>query len=246
MRIHLLPFAALLAACLAAAPAARAGLFDDSEARQRITDLKTASEQRFDTLSKAILDLQTKLLGQQEEIARLKGALETLSYQHEQLARRVQDYYNEHEERLRRLESSGGSGNASSGGSAAVEVLTDTQAYEAALNLFKAGKYAEAAKAFERFGDNFPDSDIAPNAMFWLGNAFYALNNCKDAISAQETVLSRWPSSPRVPDAMLAIADCQRDKGNTTAARSTLNALANQYPKSQAAVKAKERLAQLR
>ncbi|MDR1648485.1 MAG: tol-pal system protein YbgF [Zoogloeaceae bacterium] len=245
MSPRFLPLAALLAACLAAAPVAHAGLFDDSEARQQIADLKAANEQRFDTLSKAALDLQTGMLAQQEEIARLKGQLETLSYQHEQLARRVQDYYDEHENRLRRLEGGSGEG-AVSGDSAATEAQTDTQAYESALNLFKAGQYAEAAKAFESFGDNFPDSDIAPNAMFWLGNAFYALNNCQEAIAAQETVLSRWPSSARVPDAMLAIADCQRDRGNVTAARNTLNALTSQYPKTQAAVKGRERLTQLR
>jgi tol-pal system protein YbgF len=236
---HLLAMALCAAFC---APIARAGLFDDSEARQQVTDLKAESEQRFDALTGKVLDLETRILGLQDELAQLRGQLETLTYESEQSRKRVQDFYLDLDQRLVRLE--GGDGLAQSGADASPQ--TEAQAYDAALSLFKEGKFAEAAKAFELFTDTWPDSEMAANAMFWLGNSFYAQNNCKEAIAAQETLISRWSDSPRVPDAMLAIADCQRDSGNVSSARNTLNTLVARHAGTQAAIKAKERLNQLR
>lgn len=234
-----LPALALCAALFA--PVAHAGLFDDSGARQQISDLKTENDQRFEALTNKVLDLETRILGLQDELARLRGQMETLVYENEQAKKRQQDFYLDLDQRIRRFESGG-----IDPGETAAEPLTEMRAYDAALNLFKAGQYAEAAKAFEHFVDTWPDSDMAPNAMFWLGNSFYAQNNCKDAIAAQETLLSRWSDSSRAPDAMLAIADCQRDNRNVAAARSTLNTLISRYAGTPAAVKAKERLSQLR
>ena len=71
---------AVLLCTLLAAPAAQAGLFDDSEARQQIIDLKTQSEQKFDTQAKGQLELATQIMGLREEISRLRGQIETMSY----------------------------------------------------------------------------------------------------------------------------------------------------------------------
>ena len=51
----------LLAALLGASPA-RAGLFDDEEARRQIKDLSIQTGERIDTLSKAQFELVTLLL----------------------------------------------------------------------------------------------------------------------------------------------------------------------------------------
>jgi len=111
------------------------------------------------------------------------------------------------------------------------------------VRVFKPDAAAEQ-RAFERFVKDYPHSDLAPNAQFWLGNAWYAQKECKKAIDAQLVVTSRWPDSLRAPDAMLAIADCQRDWGNVQAARRTLTSLVAKYPDSKAAAQARQRLGQ--
>jgi tol-pal system protein YbgF len=124
-------------------------------------------------------------------------------------------------------------------------VGTDVEgaAYEDALNQFKDGKYKEAAEAFAAFVHNYPTSEMAPSAQFWLGNAWYAQNKYKEAIDAQLVLTVNWPNSQRAPDAMLSIANCQRDWGDAAAARRTLSSLIEKYPDSQAAAQAKQRLA---
>ena len=247
---------AVLLCSLLAAPAAQAGLFDDTEARQQIVDLKAQSEQRFDTQAKAQLELATQIMGLREEISRLRGQNETLTYENEQMKKRQQDLYLDLDSRLRKLEPSppaAAAGSASGTPDAGHETAPtarsadpagESKAYEAALNLFKAAKYKEAAQAFEAFVGAHPSSDLAPNAQFWLGNAWYAQKDCKKAIDAQLLVTTRWPDSARAPDAMLAIANCQRDWGNTQAAKRTLGNVIAKYPDSQAAGQAKQRLGQ--
>ncbi|GHT91637.1 tol-pal system protein YbgF [Betaproteobacteria bacterium] len=230
----------LCAGALLIAPVAEAGLFDDDVARQRIIDLQTATDARVETLTQAQLELSTQLLGLREEISRLRGEIETLHYENEQAKKRLQDLYLDLDSRVTPLERGGAAG--AGGAALTVDPAVENNAYEDALNQFKAGKYPAAAAAFAAFVQHYPDSDMAPNAQFWLGNAWYAQQKCKQAIDAQQIVATRWPDSARAPDALLAIANCQRDDGNTTAARRTLNNLIEKYPTSQAATQAKQRL----
>jgi tol-pal system protein YbgF len=226
---------------LLAAPTARAGLFDDTEAREQINALRKETSEKIDTLTKGQLELSTQILGLQEELARLRGMIETLNYENEQSRKRQQDFYLDLDNRLRNLEIARipvGAANAPT-----VDPAGETKDYEAALTLFKNGRYSEAASAFDQFVAAYPESTMAPNAQFWLGNAWYAQKKCKETIEAQTVVTTRWPNSVRAPDAMLAIAVCQRDWGNTAVSRRTLTSLIEKYPASPAANEARQRLA---
>jgi TolA-binding protein len=55
-------------------------------------------------------------------------------------------------------------------------------------------------------------------------------------------LLKDYPDSSKAPDAMLNIASAQTDMGDATAARRTLERLIAEYPKSEAATRAKQRL----
>jgi tol-pal system protein YbgF len=237
------PLPIVLLCALLVTPTARAGLFDDSEARQQIADLKKEYDQKLDTQARAQLELATQIMGLREELARLRGLIETLNYENDQSKKRQQDFYLDLDNRLRALESGGGFETNAARPETAADSSAEARIYENALNLFKSGKYREAATAFRAFVAEYPESDMAPNAQFWLGNAWYAQNKCKEAIDAQLLVTTRWPDSARAPDALLAIADCQRDWGNNAASRRTLTNLVEKYPESQAATQAKQRLA---
>lgn len=256
MRRPVLP--AVLLCALLAAPAAQAGLFDDAEARQQIVDLKQQTEAKLDTQAKAQMELATQIMGLREELARLRGQIETLTYENEQTRKRQQDLYLDLDSRLRRFEPQPPADSSSPATSSpdavqqgapsspaaapAADPVAASRAYEQALKLFKDGRYKEAVTAFEAYVAEYPHSDMAASAQFWVGNSWYAQKDCKKAIDAQLLVTSRWPDSSRAPDAMLAIANCQRDWGNAGAARRTLGNLVERYPKSQAATQARQRL----
>jgi tol-pal system protein YbgF len=232
----------LLISALGAAQV-QAGVFDDDEARRQLADQKIKTEARFDQQAKAQLDLANQLARKDEEIARLRGQVETLNYKLEVSDKRVQDFYLDLDSRMRKLETPPAvESNAATGASATSDTAVEAQEYEAALNLFKAGKYKEAAGGFADFAQKYPDSSLAPNAQYWLGNAWYAQHDCRRAIGAQSVVTTKYPESGKAADAWLAIATCQQELGNLAGGRHTLETVIAKYPNTSAAETAQQRL----
>ena len=82
--------------------------------------------------------------------------------------------------------------------------------------------------------------------LLMLGNAQYAAREYKEAIGNFKVLLSEAPGHARAPEAALSIANCQIELKETRTARKTLEDLLRDYPQSEAAVAAKERLSRLK
>ena len=85
-----------------------------------------------------------------------------------------------------------------------------------------------------------------PVALYWQGNAQYALRSYKPAIDSYQRLLSLAPKHPRAPEALLAIANCHLELKDARSAKATLQNVVKTYPDAEAAVAAKDRLARLR
>lgn len=228
---------------------AHAGLFDDDEARRQVSNLTIKSNERLDTLTKGQIELANQIQALREENARLRGQLETQTYELESAKKRQQDFYIDLDGRLRKLETppvveakSPPEETRVPLAKPAVDPAAETHDYETALNFFKTNKVKEAAVAFESFVKVYPDGMLTPSAQYWLGNAHYALHDCKKSIDAQKVVLARWPSHQKAPDALINIATCQQELGDAKAAKGTLETVLIKYPDSLAAATAKQRL----
>jgi tol-pal system protein YbgF len=246
---------ALLLSC-AFASAGHAALFEDDEARRAILELRQrvdALQQRSaedirksgddsSQLRRGLLDLQTQIEALRVEQAKLRGQNEQLLRDVGELQRRQKDIAQGVDERLRQFEP--------------VKVTVDglefqadaaeKRDFDAALAVFRSGKFAEANTAFASFVRQYPRSGYVPSARFWLGNAQYAAREYKDAIGNFRLLLSGAPGHARAPEAALSIANCQIELKETRAARKTLEDLLRAYPQSEAAVAAKERLSRLK
>jgi tol-pal system protein YbgF len=237
---------ALFIAALGAVQA-HAGVFDDEEARRQVADLRVKTEARFDQQAKGQLDLSNQIQRQADEMSRLRGQIETLTYELETAKKRQQDFYLDLDTRLRKIEtteSTTATVNPENGPNSkpANDPAKESQDYEAALNQFKAGKYKEAATGFGAYVQKYPASSLAPNAQYWLGNAWYAQRDCKRAIEAQSVVTTKYADSAKAPDAWLAIATCQQELGNPTGVKRSLETVLAKYPGTPAADTARDRL----
>lgn len=238
--------AALLAAFAFLPLHAGAGVFDDDEARKAILDLRTKVDALAQTLNARIdtksdksstLDLVSQNELTAQEIAKLRGQIEVLANELANAQKRQKDFYVDLDARLRKLEPH----EVTIDGKAAQVDPNEQKTYEAAMQLFKSGDYKNAGTALSEFVHRYPESGYAANAQYWLGNAYYAQRDCKNAIAAQMVVLKSYPDSPKAADAMLNIASCQTELKDK-AAKKTLQELIKQYPDSSAAATAKERL----
>jgi tol-pal system protein YbgF len=246
------PSAALLLGLCLIAGAARAGVFDDEEARKAVAALRVQVEANQNAVRERLakiemlvqdrsIDLARQIDELKQEMARLRGQIEVQAHQIETLDRRQKDLYVDLDARLRKLEASAKEQEKQA--AEATDAVSEGKAYEAALNQFKLGNYQASVAAFQSFLASFPDSQQVSSAQYWIGNAYYALRDYKTAIAAQQKLLESWPDSAKAPDALLNIASCQAEMGQTRTARETLKDLLKKYPGTPAADQAKQRLA---
>lgn len=217
--------------------------------------------------SQGLVELYTQAETLGREAGELRGQIEVLTNQNELLQKRQRDFYIDLDNRLRRIEDPNapiGSGSQDmlfapevpSQDSAIMPApepspITNTEpaspdensAYDQAYNLFRSGDYSGAILRFEAFVASHPESNLAPAAAYWIGNAHYALRNFDQSIDAQNKLIRTYPSSAKIPDALLNIASSQQEMGDKAKAKATLQDLIARYPFSDAADKAKRRLA---
>lgn len=240
-------FAVVLFTCLSVPALANPGLFDDDEARKAILDLRakltalTAKldaklEEKADKTSLLELNNQNEQL--RSEIAALRGQIEVLMNELSNAQKRQQDFYNDLDKRLRALEPK----KLSVDGREVTIEQSEQRAFDAAMNLYKSGQYANAAAAFTSFNVNYASSVFAAESQYWLGNSYYAQRDCKNTISTLQTLLKNYPDTAKAADAMLNIAACQIDLKDKKEARKTLEAVIAKFPGTDAAQAAKSRL----
>ena len=119
----------------------------------------------------------------------------------------------------------------------------ENRTYDAAQGQRRIGNYQGAIVAFQNFIKQYPKSNLAPRAQYWIGDSYFNLRDFRLAIASQQTLVKTYPDSPSVPDAMLNIASSQIEMGESSTGRRTLEDLVAKYPVSDAAEKAKRRLA---
>jgi tol-pal system protein YbgF len=235
-----------------------------------------STQQRLELLERRVSRV-TELTLQLDEMRRenreLRGEIENLGYEIEQLKRKQRDLYLDIDQRL------GAMGGATApaaapaptpsaatkpppspsakapAGPAPVSApavtsgdRTQIQAeYQAAYELLspQQKRYQESAKAFAKFLDKYPNDELAPNAQYWLGEAHYVSQQNAKALAAFQLVVSRHPDSTKAPGALFKIGRLQQAAGETAAAREAYERVLKDYPNSSAASLSRQRLKQL-
>lgn len=115
-------------------------------------------------------------------------------------------------------------------------------AYQAAMTLFRAGKYAESITAFTDVTTAFPGSAFMPYARYWRGTAYFALRRYPEALAEQQGVLAAFPASPIIPEVLTNMAATYRILKDSNNAQLTDAQIVRDHPQSAAAVAAARRL----
>ena len=250
----------LLAALVLPLAPAHAALFGDDEARKAILELRDSlaesnrqQHEAFDALTKRMEQIENRIEAMQHglsesankddstmlEIAKLRGATEQLANDVANAQKREHDLYGDLDQRLKKLEPS----TVTVDGHSAPVERDEQLSYDAAIGLFRANDYRGAINALGAFVARYPQSVYAAGAQFWLGSSYYAVKDFPAAIGAQQTLLERYPDSPRIPEALLNIAASQVELNDRKGARATLARIVNDYPGSEVAKLAHDRLA---
>ena len=235
---------------------AHAGLFEDDEARKAILEMRQRldlSQQRTTEdlrkanddnaqLRRSLLDLSGQIEALRTELAQMRGQGEQVTRELSEVQRRQKDLSQGLDDRLSKFEPA----KVTVDGREFVAEPSEKQEFEAALAVMRKGEFAPAQTAFTNFLKRYPQSGYKAPALFWLGNAQYALRNYRDAITNFRTLVATDTDHVRAPEAVLAVANCQVELKDVKGARKTLEDLLKAYPQSEAASVAKDRLSKLK
>ncbi len=117
--------------------------------------------------------------------------------------------------------------------------------YNQAKALLDGEQLAAARSLFEKLRDGHPDHDLADNALYWIGESWYAQAQWLQAAQTFLRVAKEYPRGNKVPDAMYKLARSYERMGDEGGAIEVFRQLAKHYPGTAAAKKAAEDLARL-
>jgi tol-pal system protein YbgF len=215
---------------------------EDPVLQGKLSDLdsRTANIERV-VQNQSLLSMAQRADQLQNEVSILRGRVEVLENANDTLRKQQRDLYADLDKRITALAAGQSPGPAAGQPAAGA----DQTAYNQAFDILKAGKYPNAITAFQQFLQGFPQSSLADNAQYWLGECYYVTRDFQSAAAAFQTVLDRWPDSRKAPDALLKLGYTQAELQHTAQARATLASVATRFPGSDAANLAASRLLQL-
>ena len=135
------------------------------------------------------------------------------------------------------------------GGPAAEDTLPpggENELYDAAYRDFTRGNYQLAIAGFEDFLRYYPESDLADNAQYWIGESRFALGELDGAIQDFLKVRDLYPEGNKVAGATLKIGYTFLRKGDAATARRYFDTVIREFPDSDEAKFAQDKLATMR
>jgi tol-pal system protein YbgF len=250
-----------LAACASTPP-------EQDPVQIKLNDLDTRLARIERVLAnQSLLDLANEIEALRTDVRSLHNDVDLLGNSLESSRKTQRDLYADLDQRLKALESRGvapaapggegtvagvGAGTATGaaagglgapgGGALPVPNGSDTANYQAAFALLRDSQYDKAIPAFQQFLASFPDSSLAENAQYWLGEAYYVNRAFPEALAAFQKAVDKYPQSRKLPDSLLKIGYCDYELKQWESAKEILSQVATQYADTPAGHLAAQRL----
>ncbi|MGH9720910.1 MAG: tetratricopeptide repeat protein [Bryobacteraceae bacterium] len=100
------------------------------------------------------------------------------------------------------------------------------------------GKNDLALQQFAEYLKYYGNTDLAPNAEFWIGQIYYDAGNYEEALKHFDMVLEKYSEGAKTPDAMYMKGQSLFRLGQKTAAQEEYRRLYSKYPNTEQAGKA--------
>ena len=121
--------------------------------------------------------------------------------------------------------------------------MSANDSYTAAMRDLQTGKTDLAYSEFSQYLQYYPNTELAANAQYYLGEINYNKGDYTGAVKAFDMVLERYPDNPKTPDAHYMKGMALQKSNQRTRAAGEFRMLVQNYPHTEDARKA---LAQLR
>jgi tol-pal system protein YbgF len=230
---------------------------DPVQIKLRDLDARLARIERV-MQNQSLLEVSNQLEALRSDVRGMHNDVDQLTNSIESGRKQQRDLYADLDRRMKALESRGAvsaTPSAAVAGAALAPVAgnsppvvadagggDDKSAYQSAFAFLKEGQYEKAVPAFQKFLATYPDSPLAENAQYWLGEANYVNKSYAEADAAFQRVVDKYPQSRKVPDALLKIGYCRYELKQWESAKLVLSQVIAQFPDNPDAKLAQQRI----
>ncbi|MDM8515463.1 tol-pal system protein YbgF [Desulfobacterales bacterium HSG16] len=221
-----------------------------SEKDQKFTSQSAGLSATFEKIREDIQRLNGKIEENGHRIGIVGGTVKTLEQTNEKRLKKLEQYLN--------FEGPGAAqgGRFTPGSSSSTSkkktkdknetTLSDKELYELARKAYNEGDDQRAMDGFSLLEKEYPRSQYADNAKYWIGQIYYRKLDYKQAILNYQEVIEKYPNGNKAPAAMLQQAYSFFNLGKKQHARILLQDLIKKYPNSEDAREAKKKLGMLK
>lgn len=117
--------------------------------------------------------------------------------------------------------------------------------YDASYNDYLKGNHDLAIRGFQQYLEEFPGTDLADNATYWIGESYYRQRRFRQAIQQFDEVLARYGRSDKTAGALLKKGYSHLELGERAPGISELQKVLRQFPTSDEANLARGRLREI-
>lgn len=204
--------------------------------------------------NQSLLEVANQLEALRSDVRAMHNDVDQLNNAMDASRKQQRDLYADLDQRVKNLDSRGAAAAGAAAGVAAGNTAASTpnapdagsgedkNSYQSAFNLLKDGQYDRAIVAFQKFLVAYPDSSLADNAQYWLGEAYYVNKAYPEAQSAFQRVVDKYPQSRKLGDALLKIGYCRYEMKQWESAREVLGQVVARFTDTPAARLAQQRL----
>jgi tol-pal system protein YbgF len=252
--LQILLLATLLAGCMAPQPPRLEQDLEEMKRRlaaneQTVVALRKEmtgkGDGQLDNLNRSQADLKADLdalraetLAQSGQFDDLHSVIKAQQGQLQQLRDELDFKLRAIEERLARLEAE-----PAKKPSVPQAELSPEALYQQGLDLVRGGtEFARGRQLLTEFAKKYPQHALTINAKYWAGEAWYGEKKYENAILQFQDVIQEYGDHPKVAAALLKQALSFQALGDKENSRVILNKLAERFPLSDEAKKAKELL----
>ncbi|HEX2060630.1 MAG TPA: tol-pal system protein YbgF [Thermoanaerobaculia bacterium] len=226
-----------------------------ASSKEEVQNVNVRIAEQTETLLKSNATLVTKVADLENRIEAAQGSSEQTNYRVEQFSQQLAQLRRDVEEMKTRVAALQApppvAGATTTSGSeltvpaTATPAIDPTEIYQAAYRDYQRGNFDLAIAGFRDFLDNAPNSDMADNAAYWIGESLFSQKKYREAIEQFDAVVNRYPRSDKVPGALLKKGYSYINVGERAQGVVQLQYVVHEHPTSQEASLARQKLRQL-
>jgi len=123
--------------------------------------------------------------------------------------------------------------------------LSPQEVYNTAYSDYLKGNFDLALEGFKVYRDAFPDSPLADNALYWIGECLFSQRKFNPAIDEFNDLILNYPQSDKIAASYLKKGLAQAELGRKDEAMVTLKLLMGKYPMEEESRIAQEKIKEL-